>query len=183
MCRRAWGSRPEVGSSRNRSSGSLRRATARPKPCFCPPERVRTRALAFSLRPTREGPRRGPAPGEKRSEKLEDLADPQIRLERAILEEDAHFGLLLWADPRHFPAEKLDLTGVGKAQALQDLHGGGLSCAVWAKEGEDRPGPNGKGNTVHGPYLALAFSKLPHPENQPHTPSLTPHFWTLVPLM
>src|ERR1022692_3502712 len=46
--RRACGSRPVVGSSRNRKSGSPTRAQASASRCFCPPERPPTRAFIFS---------------------------------------------------------------------------------------------------------------------------------------
>ena len=50
--RRADGSKPVVGSSRNTSSGSPTSATPRSSRRFCPPERVFTRASALSASPT-----------------------------------------------------------------------------------------------------------------------------------
>src|SRR6267143_1814319 len=38
ISRRTWGSRPAVGSSKNRTLGSLTRAMARARRCFWPPE-------------------------------------------------------------------------------------------------------------------------------------------------
>ena len=46
--RRACGSRPVVGSSRNRKSGSPTSAQASASRCFCPPESSPTRAFRFS---------------------------------------------------------------------------------------------------------------------------------------
>ena len=47
-CRRLCGSRPVVGSSRKRMSGSPTSAQATPRRCFWPPESLPTRALRFS---------------------------------------------------------------------------------------------------------------------------------------
>src|ERR1039458_5233497 len=51
--RRACGSRPVVGSSRNRKSGSPTSAQASASRCFCPPERPPTREFIFSSSCTR----------------------------------------------------------------------------------------------------------------------------------
>src|SRR5688572_30501274 len=48
--RRACGSSPVVGSSRNRSSGSLTSAHATASLCFCPPESLPTRVSFFFKR-------------------------------------------------------------------------------------------------------------------------------------
>ena len=136
--RRAAGSKPVVGSSRNTSSGFPTSATPRSSRRFCPPESVFTRASRFSVSPTSSidlvdvaGVR--VVPGEL----LVRLAHGEERAELRLLEDDAD---ALAERPRARPwivPEHRCGTSVARPVALEDLDGCRLAGSVRAEHAED----------------------------------------------
>ena len=88
--RRACGSRPVVGSSRKRISGSPTSATASERRCFCPPESLRTQAFSFSSSRTMRMTSCGVQPlGVEAPEQRDRLQDRELLGQLGLLELDA----------------------------------------------------------------------------------------------
>src|SRR5262249_26871922 len=84
----------------------------------------------------------------------------QIPVEGSVLGEvadaTAHFqGLAEHVESRHGGA-----AARGRHEAREDLHGGGLACAVGAEESHDLSLVDGEGHVVDGRHRPIALSKL-----------------------
>ena len=163
--RRAFGSNPVVGSSRNSRSGSPIRPSARSRRRFWPPDRLRTFFRCCPARPTRSitsptVPRRRVVAGVAGDR----LADRQVGLDRDVLQ---HQPDPLAQRPAVGPvagidAEHIDPPGVPGAESLQDLQDGGLAGAVRPEQREDLPAGDGEAHPAHGLHRAIA---LPQPRH------------------
>ena len=136
--RRPSGSRPDIGSSRNTSSGSLMRAWARPTRCSMPFENLRSGSRRSPPMPTRSS-RRGHAPaplGPRRAEQAREVGQQffggqvvvEVRRFRQVADAPAHVGIARrLPEHRDPPRRRVD-------QLRQQLEGGGLAGAVRARE-------------------------------------------------
>ena len=139
--RLAAGSRPEVGSSRNRSSGSCSSARARATRLRSPVEKPRTRLSARSPMPSRSRSS-PPPPGRRRGRRSRSgrrsrvLPGGQPVVEAGVLGEDAGAPAQLVAGRPRVEPEHRGGAGVGAEDAVQQPHRGGLAGAVGAQQGQ-----------------------------------------------
>ena len=146
--RRACGSRPVVGSSRNSSSGSPTSAQATARRCCCPPESLPTQTSAFSSSDTRAMASSGVEPlAIEAAKQRQRFADRELFGELGLLQRDADAlaDVVVLLAPAH--AEHFDLAGRRVEQAFEDLDRGRLAGAVRAQQAEAlaRARPRGRG--------------------------------------
>ena len=146
--RRASGSNPAVGSSRNSSSGRPTMPIATSSRRRCPPESILTFLSACSVRPTaatsssgvpRPFDRLGGVGGVVPTEMLQQLADPPLAVVAPGLQDDPHPRPPVLVAVRRIGAEHLDPAGRAHPEALQDLDRGGLSRAVRPEQASTSP--------------------------------------------
>ena len=163
--RRAWGSRPVVGSSRKTSSGSLTRARAMARRCCWPPERVMWYASAFSLSCTRSSSSWvGRRLGIVAAIEVQGFAGGDLVEEARALELHADAGADLPAVVAPVQAEELDDPSVGGGEALDDLQGRGLARTVGTQQAEDLAQGHVEVQVVHGQDLGVLLAEPPDPE-------------------
>ena len=166
--RRAWGSRPVVGSSRKRTRGSLTSAAAMLKRCFCPPEsgpHLRARLLG-QLDVGEQLLRVHAAPVEV-AEELEQLDQVELVEEARRLELDPDAGLhpariLADVDAVHDRA-----AGVDGAHPLDHLQGRRLARPVGAEDPEHLALGDLEADPVHGLERAVALPQVVHQHDRP----------------
>ena len=154
------GSRPENGSSRTSTSGSLTRAAASCTRCWLPSDSFSTRSPRRSPSPSRSAQLVGGAGGRggvqavQPGEVDELLADPHLRVEAALLGHVADPAADLLVDRAAVPAH---LPGVGADQAHRDAHRGRLAGAVGAAEAEHLTGRDGEADPVEHLVVPVAL--------------------------
>ena len=137
-CRRADGSKPVVGSSRNRSSASPDQRHRDVKAALLAARELAGAIVSLAFEPD-EGDRLVDISGRPvvAGVELERLAHGEERLDTALLEDDADALPPLTVAVLRIDAEDADIAGGPLAIALEDLHRRGLAGAVWPEEGED----------------------------------------------
>jgi hypothetical protein len=133
------GSRPDVGSSRMTSSGSLMSACARPMRCACPGILLQGAFVAFEADHLDEFLRPAVAQGGREVEQpaveVERLLGGQVPVQVRLLGQVANALVLLHLGRRL--AEDVGLAIGREEQAEEEFDGGGLAGAVGAEEAED----------------------------------------------
>ena len=138
--RRPSGSSPDIGSSRNTTSGSLTSACARPSRCTMPFEYRRTARRRSAPMPTRSSSdaarvrasRGGHAA--QLSEVGQQFLTGQVVVERGVLGQEAHAAA--HRDVVEWPPENRGAPRGREHQAHQQLQGGGLAGAVGSQAAE-----------------------------------------------
>ena len=160
--RRAAGSNPVVGSSRNSSSGWPIRPRARSRRRFWPPDSVRT------LRRSKPGEADEPDDlGHAQGRRVvagvagDGLAHGQVRLDRDVLQDQpgplaqlASTGPIAWVKAEHF-----DRAAIAGPESLQDLQRGGLAGPVRPEQGDDLALLDAKADVAHGLHRAVALAQ------------------------
>ena len=158
--RRAAGSSPVVGSSRNSSSGCPMMPSARSTRRRCPPESFSMRWSTKAPRPTSsthssERARAGVA----RRVHRQHLADGEDPLDPRRLQHDADAVVERPVGPARVDAEHRDLAGGGVPVALEDLDRRRLAGPVLAEQAVHLAGTDVERQPVDGGDLGVALDE------------------------
>ena len=159
--RRACGSSPVVGSSREHDGRVVDQRDRNRQPLPLPAGKVAARVVGFFLQVDR---------GDElidRQRAREERAEQREQLPRGELFKECR-GLELHADaflhparfPAHVDAEDLDPATIGRAQALDHLDGGALARAVGSEQAEDLPRLDPETHAIHGAGGAVGFDEI-----------------------
>ena len=160
-CRRACGSRPVVGSSRNSRSGSPTSAHASASRCFCPPDNVLDPRAALLLelhqRDDLVGRR---AAVEEAAEQAQRFDDRQLVGELRLLQLDAQPLTQRQRVGGPPQPEHLDVAGVRLRQPFADLDRRRLAGAVRPQQAEAFAGAHVQLDAVDGDDVLVGLAEI-----------------------